>query len=153
MCILIKFAPSGVIFQYCLVNASSWWILHVSSIFYAVMFPFKARMWKSKQKYIHLFLVAIGVFQTSLHSVSRLYMSQFFIIVLPFCIGLLIPLPGVIATLTMENYGHAILNSPPLFCGPASNDVAFYSVVLLINIFMVVGLPMLIIVIWSLHKV
>ena len=68
-------------------------------------------------------------------------------------IGLLIPLPGVIATLTMENYGHAIANIPPLFCGPANTDLVFYSLVFYSNIIVVIGIPMLIIVAWYLHKV
>ena len=67
--------------------------------------------------------------------------------------GLLIPLPGVIATLTMENYGHAIANIPPHFCGPANSDLVFYSLILLNNVILVIGIPMLIIIAWSLHKV
>ena len=56
---------TGVVLNYFLVNATSWWIFHVSSIFYKVMFPFKARMWKKKEKYIHLFLLVIGTFLKS----------------------------------------------------------------------------------------
>ena len=62
-------------------------------------------------------------------------------------------MPGVIATLTMENYGHTIANIPPVFCGPANSDLVFYSVILLNNIILVIGIPMLIIVTWKLHKV
>ena len=69
------------------------------------------------------------------------------------CIGLLIPLPGVIATLTMEDYGYFIVSIPPLFCGPLNGDLVFYSMILLINIILVMGIPMLIIVTWLLHKV
>ena len=69
------------------------------------------------------------------------------------CIGLLMPLPGVIASLTMENYGQAIANIPPVFCGPANIQLVFYSLVLFNNIIVVIGIPMLIIVAWYLHKV
>ena len=51
---------TGVVLQFYIVNASVWWLFHVLSIFYAVMFPFKARRWKKKEKYIHLVLLIVG---------------------------------------------------------------------------------------------
>ena len=46
--------------QYFIVNAAIWWLFHLSSVFYKVMFPFTARIWKKKEKYAHLLLLIIG---------------------------------------------------------------------------------------------
>ena len=59
----------------------------------------------------------------------------------------------MIAALTMENYGYSLVGNPPRNCGPFNSDVVFYSMVLITNIISVIGIPMLIIVAWSLHKV
>ena len=54
----------GVVLQYFLLNSSTWWLFHVGSIFYKVMFPLTARKWRRKEKFIHLFLLITGVLQT-----------------------------------------------------------------------------------------
>ena len=51
---------TGVVLQYFIVNATVWWLFHLLSIFYSVMFPFTARRWKKKEKYIHLALLIVG---------------------------------------------------------------------------------------------
>ena len=65
----------------------------------------------------------------------------------------MVPLPAMVAALTMEEYGHTLSNFPPFYCGPANSDLFFYSVVLLNDIYITIGIPMLIIAAWSLHKV
>ena len=67
--------------------------------------------------------------------------------------GLMIPLPAVVAALTMEQHGHTLGGFPPFTCAPAKSDLIFYPLVFLTNVFIVTGIPMLIIVVWSLHKV
>ena len=51
----------GVILQYSLVSTITWWIFHVVSIFYKVMFPLTARKRRKKEKFVHLLLLSIGV--------------------------------------------------------------------------------------------
>ena len=65
----------------------------------------------------------------------------------------MVPVPAMIAVLTMENYGHNLGSFPPRYCGPAKTDLIFYPVVFLTDVFLIIGIPMLIIVTWSLHKV
>ena len=67
--------------------------------------------------------------------------------------GLMVPIPAMVATLTMEEHGHSLGTFPPIFCGPSNSDVVYYPVVFLTDVFIVIGIPLLIIVAWSLHKV
>ena len=130
--------------HYFYVNIILWWLFHVSSIFYAVVFPYTARRWKAKEMYIHRFSLALG----SCHKCEFLS-----IVTLLFFTGLLIPLPAVIVTLIKDNYGYVNAGLPPLFCVPSSGDLSFYSQTFVLNIILVIGIPMLIIVAWTLHKV
>ena len=41
----------------------------------------------------------------------------------------------------MENYGYNLVGNPPIFCGPFNSDVVFYSMVLIVNIILVIGIP------------
>ena len=67
--------------------------------------------------------------------------------------GLLIPLPSVIVSLAGEGQGYVMINFPPFYCGPNNSDLAFYSLVLILNIILILGIPQLIVVAWILHKV
>ena len=67
--------------------------------------------------------------------------------------GLMVPLPATITTLTVKKYGYRIGTVPPFTCVPANAYLYFYSMVIVPNVPLVVGIPMLIIVAWSLHKV
>ena len=65
----------------------------------------------------------------------------------------MVPLPVTVATLTMENYGYGIVGFPPITCFPINTDLNFYATVIIIDIILVIGIPLLIILAWSLHKV
>ena len=65
----------------------------------------------------------------------------------------MVPLSATIATLTMKEYGYTISRFPPINCLPANSDLFFYPVVLVNNLFLLAGIPILIIIVWSLHKV
>ena len=67
--------------------------------------------------------------------------------------GILIPLPVVITTLAAENQGYTFNSFPPFFCTPTNGDMIFYSQAFLDNVTFIIGIPMLIIVAWTLHKV
>ena len=139
---------TGVVLQYFVVNATVWWLFHLLSIFYSVMFPFTARRWKKKQKYIHLVLLIIGK-----GHVCMSIESQNAVILLSHLSGLLIPVPGVIVALTGDSQQYAVANFPPLFCGPSDEDLIFYSIMFILNLMLMAGIPILIILFWILHKV
>ena len=134
--------------QFYIVNASVWWLFHVLSIFYAVMFPFTARRWKQKEKYIHLVLLIVGK-----KHVYFSFESQNAMIFLSCLSGLLVPLPGVIVALTGDSQLYAIGNFPPLFCVPSNEVLVFYSFMFIFNLSLMVGIPILIVLFWILHKV
>ena len=67
--------------------------------------------------------------------------------------GLMVPLPATITTLTLKKYGYRIGTPPPFTCVPANAYLYFYSMIIVPNVPLVVGIPMLIIVAWSLRKV
>ena len=71
----------------------------------------------------------------------------------PHLIGILIPLPPVIVALTEEKYGFTIVTFPPIFCSYANQDFIKYFNILIFNTIAVIGIPLLIIVAWKLHKV
>ena len=60
-CVFYIIARIGVMYQYFLLSGTTWWMFHVISIFYKVMFPLTAMKWRKKEKFIHLSLLAIGV--------------------------------------------------------------------------------------------
>ena len=67
--------------------------------------------------------------------------------------GLLIPLPSVIVSLTVEGQGYVAIHFPPIFCAPNNSDLIFYSLIIILNIMLILGIPQLIVVAWILHKV
>ena len=50
----------GVVVHYVIVSASLWWLFHVATIFYAIVFPFHSRRTLSKYKYIYLIPSLVG---------------------------------------------------------------------------------------------
>ena len=116
----------GVVLQYLILNITLWWFFHVASIFWKLQFPLHARKLQKGQnlKYIHVAVVIAG---------------------------LLIPLPGVIATTLTD--GYTITRFPPILCGTRNSDAGYYSVFLIMNILLAVGISMLIIMFWIVHKV
>ena len=67
--------------------------------------------------------------------------------------GFLAPLPAIIVIFTRKEYEFAALGFPPTLCGSKDFNVAYYSLVLVINIIFIIGLPMLVYLLWILHKV
>ncbi len=118
------FFITGVVWQYCLLNITLCWLFHVSSIFWKVTFPFQARKYQPHQKYFH---VVLGV------------------------ASLLIPIPSIIAAFATK--GYSIIRFPPLLCGVTDLNTQYYSLWLLLNIILGVGITLLIITAWKVHKV
>ena len=51
---------AGATIHYLQMSGALWWLFHVSSLFYIIMFPYKAEQWK-KKKLIHHSLLALGL--------------------------------------------------------------------------------------------
>ena len=132
--------------QYAVISATTWWLFHVSAISFGVRFPFVARRWKTKEKYIHLFFLILGRCKSLTYLWTQLNIACHF----P---GLLIPLLSVIVPLTGEGPGYTFFIFPPIHCRSNDSDLAFYSVVLILDVMLILGVPQLIVVVWTLHKV
>ena len=111
---------------YVLLQASLWWIFHVSVIFWGVQFPLHSKSFRISHgtKYIHLTCVVLA---------------------------LVLPLVPVLAN--KFKGGYTMGRFPPILCVGADAGATFYSLVLPIDIILGVGSNLLIIIFWKIHKV
>ena len=59
----------------------------------------------------------------------------------------------MIVALIGDNQLYVTGNFPPLFCGPSDEHLIFYSIMFILNICLMVGIPVLIVLFWIVHKV
>ena len=59
------FLHAGIVLHYVFVSLSLFWLLHVTSIFYAIVFPFSAR--KTLSKYKHMYLIPTFIGKLRMH--------------------------------------------------------------------------------------
>lgn len=117
---------SGAIYQYTLLNMTLWWFFHVSVFLYKVLFPLHAKQIEKlgRQKYIMAALIFLGF---------------------------LLPLPGIVISLSTEEYEYRLVQFPPSVCSPYG-EIKFYFTILVINVLVEIGVCFLIIIFWVLHK-
>ena len=120
-----------MVFYYGLFQLAVWWFLHVVSLFWKIRFPFHARSFETahRLKYIHITMVIVG---------------------------LVLPTLPVIVAFTAGNpstRGFGLTRFPPILCTSLQRDSTFYSLVLPINLLIAIGVPLLIIIFWIIHKV
>ena len=69
-------------------------------------------------------------------------------------VGLVLPtLPVIVTFTTGDPSSFGMTRFPPILCTGLQKDSTFYSLVLPINILMIIGIPLLIIIFWTIHKV
>ena len=114
---------------YGLFQLSVWWFCHEISLFWGIRFPFHARSFETahRTKYVHITMVAVGL-------------------VLP-------ALPVIVTFTTGDPSGFGLTRFPPILCSAMQRNSTFYSLVLPINVIMAIGIPLLIIIFWIIHKV
>ena len=119
-------AYAGMVFYYVLLQQAVWWFFHVFLMFWKIRFPFHARSFETDGyfKRIHITCVILG---------------------------LLIPLIPVITVLGSE--GFTITIFPPLLCNSKTADPVFYALVLPIIVLLQVGVSLLVVIFWIVHKV
>ena len=124
-------SSAGILFFYGLLQLTVWWFCHVVSLFWEIQFPFHARSFKTAGhvKYIHIAMVIVGL-------------------VLP-------TLPVIVAFTagTPSTRGFGMTRFPPILCTSLESNSAFYSLVLPINILIAIGVPLVIVISWTIHKV
>ena len=69
-------------------------------------------------------------------------------------VGLILPaLPVIVTFTTGDPSGFGLIRFPPILCAGLQRDSTFYSLVLPIDILSAIGIPLLIILFWTIHKV
>jgi len=71
-------------------------------------------------------------------------------------VGLVLPTLPVLVTFTAgspSTRGFGLTRFPPILCTSLQRDSTFYSLVLPINLLIAIGVPLLIIIFWIIHKV
>ena len=133
-------APLGMIFYYCLLQLAAFWLCHVLSLFWKVKFPFHSRAFQMANhvKYIHITCVVIGVIFPLLPVVAT--MSQY-------------AHGKSTAEVAKGGLGFGITRFPPLLCTGRHGDTTFYSLILPILTILMIGIPIVIIIFWIIHKV
>ena len=128
---MLASTSAGIVIYYGLLQLVVWWFCHVVSLFWGIQFPFHARSFKEadRVKYIHIVMVIMGL-------------------VLP-------TLPVIVAFTagTPNSRGFGLTRFPPILCTSLEADATFYSLVLPINIALAIGVPLVIIIFWTIHKV
>lgn len=120
----LSLSVSGFLFIYCLLSTCFWWMSHVSSTFWKVMFPFHARAHENKAKYIHIILLISGIIVPAIPPGAAEIKGSYFV----------------------HRY-------PPLLCVPSNSDILYYGGVLPYSIALCVGITLLIIILHVLHQV
>ena len=117
------------------------WFFHVVIFFYKVVCPFHAnRMEKiGWNKYILAVIIFFGM--------SKLWIINFINFT-----GLIIPLPAVIISLSVEDFKYNIHRFPPNIC-ISNGPMWFYSVTVIIDVLVGIITYLLIVVFWIFHKV
>ena len=108
-----------------------WWFCHEVSLFWKIRFPFHARSFETTHriKYVHITMVIVGLLLPAL------------------------PVIVTFAAATRDSRGFGLIRFPPILCSGLESDATFYSFVLPINILLAIGIPLLIIIFWIIHKV
>lgn len=129
---------------YSTLAAAIWWLMLTISLFWKIWFPFNARLRESKHqiKYIHLGCILTGVFVPFIPIISL--MSAF---------AVKVKSDPSNVTFVEGGMGFAFLRFPPLPCNGNNKAVVFYTNILPTNIMLAVGITLVILIFWLVHKV
>ena len=68
-------------------------------------------------------------------------------------LGVFIPLPGVLLALLVPDWGYVVIEYPQFLCFPKNLHFLYHSTILPYNILLAIGVSLLVIMFWKLHKV
>ena len=71
---------AGIVVHYIFVSVFLLWLLHVTSLFYAIVFPFSARKTLSKYKHVYLIPTFIGKLRMHIYFISWYFLISCFYI-------------------------------------------------------------------------
>ncbi len=131
---------AGIIVYYCSVQFNIWWVLHVSSMFLTIVFPYRTRALRISKKltYIHIACILVGLFLPVVPIIAA--MSHHAV-------------EAKSGAMLQGRLGFGLATFPPFLCSGIDADVTFYSLILPNIILVQIGTTMLILTIWYVHKV
>ncbi len=137
---LLMVLIAGIITIYRAVQFNIWWVLHVSSMFLSVVFPYRTRALRISKKltYIHVACVLVGLFLPVVPIIAA--MSHHAV-------------EAKSGAMPQGRLGFGLRAFPPSLCSVIYGDVTFYSLILPNYILVLIGVVILILTIWQVHKV
>lgn len=130
---------AGIVLYYCMLQLNIWWVFHVCVLFWKVRFPFHSLKNAHRMFKIHLTLVVLGIIIPLLPVIATIAHSQ---------------TPGFYTRNDFpEGLGFGLAQFPPILCYTLDKDIVFYSFILPVTFLMFVGITVLLITIWIVHKV
>ena len=133
--------PTGMIFQYIILQINLWWVMHVLALFWRVHFPVYARSLQSSLRLsvVHVVCILIGVLVPVIpvvaiiadNAVQEKRSEQ--------------PIPGTLG------FGLAIF--PPILCTGLDEKVTFYTLILPNVLLIICGTVAMVLTIWRIHRV
>jgi len=118
-----NFSCAGFLYHMCVILMMIFWMLNVVHIFLKIVFPFVSRRIDEKLQLLHITEVVGSVILCSLAPIIYISTSQY-----------------------------KMTRFPPLLCVP-SIDVYFYTISIPLCIILTIGVNLLIITLWKIHKV
>ena len=116
------------------------WLCHVLAIYWGLKFPFHARTFRTthRTKYLHIACIAVCT---------------------------ILPVIPVLATMVKYSHGKSfgeavegglgfgVVRFPPILCTGRDPDTMFYALILPVIVLLMVGMTILIVVFWIIHRV
>ena len=129
---------------YSTLSAAIWWLFLTIALFWKLWFPFSARQWESRHciKYIHGICIIAGVLLPLVPVIAQMA---------SFSAKLNSEQSGI--TFLSGGLGFAQLRYPPLPCNGNDRAVIFYTNILPADIMLGVGITLIILIFWLVHKV
>ena len=129
---------------YSTLAAAIWWFMLTISLFWKLWFPFNARRRESKHqiKYIHISCILIGILVPFIPIIAL--MSNY---------SIQLKSNPSNTTFVSGGLGFASVRSPPVPCNGNSKEVIFYTNILPADIMLAVGITLIILIFWLVHKV
>ena len=120
----------------------------MSALLWSVQCPFRVQLYKTtnKIKYIHIICILIGLLFPMLPIIAS--MADF-----AADIQSDESLMGRNITFASGGMGYGLTRFPPILCTSTDRNVGFYALILPINIMLPIGITILILLLWSFHRV
>ena len=71
----------------------------------------------------------------------------------PFVVGILLPVPVIVTAFVLERFPFTMVRFPPVSCLARNQSFRYFSLTFIPNLFLMVGVSLLLPVIWTVHKV